>query len=681
MYSESSISAFLERKLDSWDFIKEVGKKDLIEQIHELGGNAFKTVPFVHQLASFLLGVHKGSFLYYLFPGSGKAQPIDSKVLTPFGWELLGNLKVNDIIISPDNTATKIIAIHDFARKDIYKITFNDNSCTECCEDHLWKIYNNKTYKRNKKSVFEVISVKELMRRGLKYSCVTNKYRIPMVEAIDFTSTDNKRPVISSINAIAKLLFVDYKSIYKWITKLDIKPVSYINNNKYYNFYDLLQQLLAVKCKRSNYLNSEIKSLSLNKEDYFYKLDPYLLGILLGDGSFRKSITITNNDEEIINSIRSKLPKYCKLVKFDTITYGIKSTNRLIYNQVLAEIKYLGLFNLKSEAKFIPQSYKLTNVEDRIALLQGLLDTDGYIDQTGCISYSASSSQLCKDVCFIIQSLGGTISVTNKVPIFVYKGKKKKGKIHYNISIKLPKGVQPCRITRKINRLKTKRKYFPNRLIKSIDYVGKKDARCITVDSKDGLYITNDFIVTHNSKISLDLFNYWFTNRKVSRALILVPYTITIESWEEQIKEHSNFRYLPLLGTTKQRWELLKNVNEYDLIGLSYPGLTAMIPHSVIKTKYSKEILLDFTELNKLSDYFNCIIYDEIHVVKGYNSIIFSICKHLSSKYKYKYGLTGTPTSRNLEDLWSQFYLIDDGETLGKTISFYRQAFFEKKKN
>ena len=74
MYSESSVNAFISRNLDSWDWIKEIPKDSLIAQIYELGGNSFKTSPFTHQLASFLVGIHKESFLYYLFPGSGKTK-------------------------------------------------------------------------------------------------------------------------------------------------------------------------------------------------------------------------------------------------------------------------------------------------------------------------------------------------------------------------------------------------------------------------------------------------------------------------------------------------------------------------------------------------------------------------------------------------------------------------------
>lgn len=370
---------------------------------------------------------------------------------------------------------------------------------------------------------------------------------------------------------------------------------------------------------------------------------------------------------------------------------------------------------------------------------------------------------------------------------------------------------------------------------KTIPFVHQLASFLLGIHKESFLY--HLFPGSGKSKLSLDMLNYLFTNKKASRALILVPYTITIESWADQIKEHSNFTYLPLLGTTKQRWELLKNVNDYDIVGLSYPGLTAMIPYSTTKIKNRKTILLDYTKLNEFSNYFDSIIYDECfaknslvntpmgvkkiqefnigdlvynlngidkvtkifitkvklsnivkvtlsnnkiifcsknhifftedgeikaellknklisslktdnigskegrkiervrvesaeiyqpggneesfssiitdternqqfvefydleiethpsynienipvhncHTVKGYDSIIFNICKYLSNKYKYRYGLTGTPTSRNLEDLWSQFYLIDCGETLGKTISFYRQAFFEKKKN
>ena len=74
MYSELAINNFLTRTLDSWDWIKNIKKDDLVTQIHELGGNNFKTSPFIHQLASFLIGIHKESFLYYLAPGLGKTK-------------------------------------------------------------------------------------------------------------------------------------------------------------------------------------------------------------------------------------------------------------------------------------------------------------------------------------------------------------------------------------------------------------------------------------------------------------------------------------------------------------------------------------------------------------------------------------------------------------------------------
>lgn len=227
-------------------------------------------------------------------------------------------------------------------------------------------------------------------------------------------------------------------------------------------------------------------------------------------------------------------------------------------------------------------------------------------------------------------------------------------------------------------------------LIKQIHEIGGNNFKtppfthqlaCFLIGINKGSFLYFAFPGSGKSKLVLDVLNYLSYNKKITRTLVLVPYTITIESWKDQIKEHSNFTYLPLLGSSKDRWKLSESAKNYDMTGISYPGLTAMIPSSVLKRGNRKEIILDYKVLDDFASNFDSIVYDEIHLGKGYKTIIFSICKYLSSKYKYKYGLTGTPTSRNLEDLWTQFYLIDGGETLGKTISFYRQAFFEQKLN
>lgn len=180
------------------------------------------------------------------------------------------------------------------------------------------------------------------------------------------------------------------------------------------------------------------------------------------------------------------------------------------------------------------------------------------------------------------------------------------------------------------------------------------------------------------SAIALSLISYFKNKGGIKRkTLILVPYTITIESWTEQVELHSNLTYTPLLGTTQQRWKQLENCNT-DLVGLSYPGLNAMVT-DIVKLKKKGKRVINKEKLQNFIQYFDAVILDEIHFLKGHSTLSTEICTYITEFCKYKYGLTGTPFGKNLQDLWSQFYLMDFGETLGHNISWYRNIFFKQK--
>src|SRR5438128_5630237 len=74
---------------------------------------------------------------------TGKAQPLDAMVKVPGGWSMMGDLEVGSEITAPDGSVTEVTEIHPQGRKEIFKVTFEDGRSTECCMDHLWKVYKN----------------------------------------------------------------------------------------------------------------------------------------------------------------------------------------------------------------------------------------------------------------------------------------------------------------------------------------------------------------------------------------------------------------------------------------------------------------------------------------------------------------------------------------------------------
>lgn len=227
-------------------------------------------------------------------------------------------------------------------------------------------------------------------------------------------------------------------------------------------------------------------------------VDPYIIGIFLGDGCMSRkdgTLSYSTKDEYLVDCIRESGISIRHKGKFD---YYISECNSL-----RSEFRRVGLIGSKSDTKFIPSEYKNASIEVRTSILQGLLDTDGTVDSRGHVSFCSTSHQLALDVQFIVRSIGGKATIREKTPFYKSKdGEKIYGKISYEVYIKTKNDVELFRLDRKKNRCKNgfNGGYSPlcNRII-GYRYYGKEKARCIYIEGDEHLYVTNDFIVTHNT--------------------------------------------------------------------------------------------------------------------------------------------------------------------------------------
>ena len=239
---------------------------------------------------------------------------------------------------------------------------------------------------------------------------------------------------------------------------------------------------------------------------------PYLLGVFLGDGCFRSvSPTFSSADKETVTRISEELLWNGLTVSHaGNYDYRVRDRAKTSQGNRLKEwFVELGVWGLKSEAKHIPVRFLEGDSRSRWQLLQGLMDTDGFAGTGGDVSYSTSSPTMAKQVQYLIRSLGGKSRI---------RVKPTKHLTNYIVSGIFADRSRVFTLERKRSRVSgVKTRHFNNQLtISCIEFVGVEDCQCISVSHPSSLYVTDDFVVTHNTFFVLNgaLFN-WKEGRNV----------------------------------------------------------------------------------------------------------------------------------------------------------------------
>lgn len=374
-----------------------------------------------------------GTYFASIDPVSeGKAEYINNNLITPYGKKRIGDIKIGDFIIGVDGKSHTVTNIYPQGIKKLYRISFNDGFSVLVCEEHLWSVASNGGEKQNN----HVISVKDMLDTHKNISFRGEGF--------------NQNKTYST-----KSYYKNNKNQNKWRIPIT-KPVEFITNE--------------------------------------LPLDPYFLGLLLGDGSIsQRHIGFTSADTEILDYISNIIPDDISLNHRKDYDYYISTC--LNRNSITKVLRELNLQGKKSVDKFIPEIYKRAAISDRLSLLQGLLDTDGYSGNHG-VEYYSVSKDLAYGVVEIVQSLGGLSKIRKKIT------KLGCGYI-YIVRVTLPEQFLPFRLTRKLKVYKPSKTF--SRYITNIEYEKEDFAVCISTDAPDHLYLTENFIVTHNTLTSKSL--------------------------------------------------------------------------------------------------------------------------------------------------------------------------------
>lgn len=377
--------------------------------------------------------------------GLGKCIDVDTLIATPNGYLRAGDIKVGDTVFTHKNTVANVLEVYPQSqKKECYKVTLSDGRSVIADEEQLFNVKINTLSQGSNAGRFKNVMLKDI------------------IEAFN----EQKNQLISEG---------------KWDCS---------NPKSTHIFFPVPE------------------AVEYEKKDV--EIDPYMLGLLIGDGGMTAGVSFSNNDENTINWLKEHIEKeypgfslkYASGVDYNITRDNYNPKGKTMdesRNIIKSKLKALGLMGANSFTKFIPDVYKFNDIETRMELIRGLMDTDGYIASKGNSSYCTASERLANDFAEIIRSLGG------KARIFVKNITYKDSVKHYfDVNFVLPFKMgsvvknNALKVERYNKRLSGK-EFFKKLTVADIQPVGLRDTICFLIDDPDHLFVTSEFMVVHNT--------------------------------------------------------------------------------------------------------------------------------------------------------------------------------------
>lgn len=356
--------------------------------------------------------------------GGGKEMPLNAKILTPSGWQTMGDMQVGSKVMTPFDGIATVIAVFPQGVKDVYELTTLDGRKCECGLEHLWTV-------RTPKQV--------------------HKYR-----------SHNKE--------------------WGWTMTLQTK--------------DLIDGLSQGK----KYFIPNNKAIEFGEKEL--PIPPYVLGVMLGDGCLTKSCRSNSHCFVISNSEKDIIEKVARLSDTIHTREDITNYNKYFFSPHNDDYwNYIDNAGLSTYSynKFIPEDYLFASIKQRKELLAGLFDTDGNIEPyDNSYSFSTTSVRLKDTFIELCRSLGYTCSCREDRREKYTKG------VAYDIVIRTDDIIftsekHKARYNNERNKTRKYARSNDHSRIVSIKKVRRAECQCILVDDEKHLYITDDYITTHNS--------------------------------------------------------------------------------------------------------------------------------------------------------------------------------------
>jgi phage terminase large subunit GpA-like protein len=423
----------------------------------------------------------------------GEPLSLETPIPTPDGWTTMGDIAIGDLVFDESGEICEVIFVSEtWEKRKCWNIIFSDGSEIVCDSSHLWSVTNEKDYKRKKHQTLTAEEISKTFRHKNR-----NIYAIPVADPLALPPKD-------------------------------------------------------------------------------FTISPYALGVWLGDGSNANcQITMHEDDADKLcgyiiasghNAIVRKPPWVkgnCKIISIEPAssndpdvcirghllsevgTYKIKKTGstscaecrrqqskHFQYGGAVDPVLRTGFYTKLSRLnliknKHIPQEYLRGSYQQRIELLRGLMDTDGYVSQKGHCEITIADEQLHKDVYELLISLGLKPTVRKRRCFKTGFGTSiKNPQIHYRISFLAYSDQQIFKLSRKLRNMRSadnsRVSETKRRRIVDVRETDSVPVKCIGVNSKSNLFLAGrSMIPTHNTDAFVNVIGYYFDQEPSSIMMVM----------------------------------------------------------------------------------------------------------------------------------------------------------------
>lgn len=330
-------------------------------------------------------------------------------------------------------------------------------------------------------------------------------------------------------------------------------------------------------------------------------LDPYLLGALIGDGTTgENAVHLSSADAFIVDEIRRLLPDDLDIKHASGYDYRITGLPGPSSNAVVSALRKMGLAGKRSWEKFIPQEYMGASVAQRLALLQGLMDTDGTVDAHSSASFCTTSERLAYQVQDLVRSLGWMAKISvKKSPKYVYNGEIRHGMDAYQVHIRSDKPSDLFRLPRKKERCNDDGQYCADLglAIRTVEFIGEDFTQCIMIDHPDHLYITDNYTVTHNTLNFLMLAHCLEADTIIG----LAPKNTMRAAWEKDLTKHvRDDKIKDAYWSDEHKVQDINRSDKYFF--LHYEAIDQLVDVMKHRKRTSKRVVIAVDESHNLND-------------------------------------------------------------------------------
>jgi predicted phage terminase large subunit-like protein len=398
------------------------------------------------------LNVDKREALFGGSAGGGKLLPLDTPLATPHGWTTMGAVQAGDIVFGVDGLPHGVLAASAVQERSGWRLTFDDGAEIVAHDEHRWL-------------TFDASELAALTRRDPEWRSRRRERRISRASG---KKTSRFTAALVARNALHPPVCLP-------------PPAGTIRTTAE------LVATLYTPAGRVNHAIPVTAPLALPEREL--PLDPYVLGVWLGDGKSRVG-GITSMDAEIVAAVESA----GFAIGWQHQAPGNRATDYR-FDGLYQRLRYLGVIR----NKHIPDAYLWASEAQRIALVQGLLDTDGNVGNNGQVEFTNTNRRIVDGLAHVLRSLGHKIRIREGRATLYGKD------CGVKYVLKFAPLQQLFRLPRKAERLKlAERRTTRFRYLVGAERVERQSMRCIRVSAPDGLYLAGEsFIATHNTECLL----------------------------------------------------------------------------------------------------------------------------------------------------------------------------------